>query len=72
MSRKTSQLCDPGDDELFLSKAVTLAEHLRPAFTENKFGLPVRDINFMTGEGFADNDNRGMVSLAEVTTIQLE
>lgn len=72
MSIQTSQICDPGDDILFLSKALALAESLRPAFTSNRFGLPLREIDFMTGETYADVDNRGMFSLAEVASIQLE
>ena len=53
LSIQTSQICDPGDDILFLSKALALAESLRPAFTSNRFGLPLREIDFMTGETYA-------------------
>lgn len=57
---------------MFLEKALDLAEHLRPAFEATKTGMPLREIDFATGEVFADVDNNGAASLAEVATVQLE
>lgn len=57
---------------MFLEKAVGLAERLRPAFEYSKLGIPMREIDFQSGEAFPDVDNRGLSSLAEVASIQLE
>lgn len=64
--------CSSGDAELFLSKAQDLAERLAPAFEATSTGIPLREVNFKTGESFEDADNRGLASLAEVTSVQLE
>lgn len=64
-------LCDPGDADLFLEAAQELSSQLRPAFN-TKTGIPKREVDFWTGEAFADMDNHGSASLAEATTIQLE
>lgn len=57
---------------MFLEKAVNLAEKLRPAFEHGKLGIPMREVDFQTGQAFPDVDNRGLSSLAEVASIQLE
>ncbi|PWN97071.1 seven-hairpin glycosidase, partial [Tilletiopsis washingtonensis] len=67
-----SQLCDAGDAALFLSRAEDLALRLTPAFAATKTGVPLREVNFKTGEVYADQDNQGKASLAEATTVQLE
>jgi hypothetical protein len=72
LSPHTSRLCSPEDSSMFLEKAVGLAERLRPAFEHGKLGIPLREVDFQTGEVFADVDNRGLSSLAEVASIQLE
>lgn len=69
---QASPLCAPSDADLFLEKALDLAEHLRPAFEATKTGMPLREVDFATGEVFADVDNNGAASLAEVATVQLE
>lgn len=57
---------------MFLEKAVGLAERLSPAFESSQLGIPMREVDFQSGQAFADTDNRGMSSLAEVASIQLE
>jgi hypothetical protein len=57
---------------MFLEKAVGLAERLRPAFEETKLGIPLREVDFQSGQAFPDVDNQNMSSLAEVASIQLE
>ncbi|UZJ52337.1 hypothetical protein CBS101457_001657 [Exobasidium rhododendri] len=72
LSPITSELCSPEDSAMFLEKAVGLAERLKPAFEQTKFGIPFREIDFQSGQAFPDVDNRNMSSLAEVASIQLE
>ncbi|PWN41325.1 glycoside hydrolase [Ceraceosorus guamensis] len=64
--------CSAGDSELFLSKAQDLAERLAPAFEATSTGIPLREVNLKTGESFEDADNRGLASLAEISSVQLE
>ncbi|KAK0530204.1 mannosyl-oligosaccharide alpha-1,2-mannosidase [Tilletia horrida] len=66
-----SQHCDEGDADLYLRRAIELADKLRPAF-KTPTGIPLREINLMTGEAWPDMDNWNSSSLAEGTTIQLE
>lgn len=72
LSMRTSTVCGPTDANLFLTKALELAEALSPAFEANTFGLPEREIDFSTGQLYADVDNSRLISLAEATTVQLE
>lgn len=72
LSVRTSKLCAPTDANMFLTKALDLAEALSPAFGANAYGLPEREIDFSTGQLYADVDNRRLISLAEATTVQLE
>lgn len=65
------RMCDPGDAQMFLETAEQLAQHLQPAFN-TPTGIPKREVDFRTGEAFADVDNGGASSLAEATTIQME
>jgi len=71
ISDKFNKLCDKTDAFVYLTGATALAERLSPAF-RTPTGIPMREINLMTGEAFADVDNGGAASLAEVSSIQLE
>jgi uncharacterized protein YyaL (SSP411 family) len=59
-----------GEDELYLSKAVALADRMLPVFTDS--GLPLSMVNLAQRAGVPDMDNNGLVSTAEATTLQLE
>lgn len=65
-------LCDEGDAQMYLERAVMLGDRLKPAFEATKTGIPLREVDLKTGKAYADTDNYGMASLAEATTIQLE
>ena len=58
-------------DEVYLEKAKDLADRILPAF-DTPAGLPLTLINLAQRKGIPDPDNRGLVSTAEVSTIQLE
>lgn len=64
-------LCDPGDADMYLDTASHLANQLHPAF-DTPTGIPKREVDFYTGDAFADEDSNGAASLAEATTVQLE
>lgn len=66
-----AHLCDSGDSEIFLDAASHLANQLHPAF-DTVTGIPKREVDFFTGDAFADKENHGSSSLAEATTVQLE
>ena len=59
------------DADLFLRLASSLADRLLPAF-DTPTGIPLREVDLVTGEAFADIDNNNSSSLAEATTLQLE
>ena len=59
------------NDSLFLDKAVELADRIMPAFNTPS-GLPLSLINLAKREGVASPDDQGLVSTAEVATLQLE
>ncbi|KAJ1599164.1 hypothetical protein NDA14_003239 [Ustilago hordei] len=59
------------DAEMFIARAVELAERLKPAF-DTPSGVPLREVDLETGQAFADLNNNNSSSLAEATTIQLE
>lgn len=59
------------NDTLFLNKAVDLADRLLPAF-DTSSGVPQAMSNLGDRVGVYDFGNGGMVSTAEVTTLQLE
>jgi len=58
-------------DPLFLSKATDLADRMLPAF-DTPSGLPLSMVNLGKSEGVDDPNLRGLVSTAEVSTLQLE
>ena len=56
---------------MYLEKAEDLGNRLLGAFTTSS-GLPLSQINLASSTGIRDKDNDGMVSTAEVATLQLE
>ncbi|GAA5913944.1 glycoside hydrolase family 47 protein [Sporobolomyces salmoneus] len=58
-------------DVMLLNKAVDLADRLLPAF-ETKSGLPLSFVNLAQQKGIPDEDNYGLISVAEAGTLQLE
>lgn len=60
-----------GHDQLYLDKAVDLAERMMPVF-ETPSGLPLSMVNLARREGVSDKDNYNLVSTAEAATLQLE
>ncbi|TBU62424.1 glycoside hydrolase [Dichomitus squalens] len=58
-------------DELYLEKAKELADRIMPAF-ETPSGLPTSNVNLGQRKGVPAQDNKGLVSTAEVSTLQLE
>ncbi|KAI0694435.1 glycoside hydrolase [Cytidiella melzeri] len=59
------------EDELFLEKAVDLADRILPAFDTGS-GLPLSMVNLGKRVGVEDPWNPELVSTAEVSTLQLE
>ncbi len=59
------------NDTLFLNKAVDLADRLLPAF-DTSSGVPQAMSNLGEQIGIYDFGHGGLVSTAEVTTLQLE
>ncbi|KAG6852793.1 hypothetical protein C0991_009096 [Blastosporella zonata] len=59
------------NDELYLEKATELADRMLPVF-ETETGLPYPMVNIGKGHGVPDEHSAGLVSTAEVSTIQLE
>ncbi|KAJ7128796.1 glycoside hydrolase family 47 protein [Mycena crocata] len=58
-------------DQLYLDRAVDLADRLLPVF-DTPSGLPLSMVNLARRTGVADPHNRGLVSTAEASTLQLE
>ncbi|GAA6028046.1 hypothetical protein JCM8097_001846 [Rhodosporidiobolus ruineniae] len=58
-------------DNMLLDKAVDLADRLLPAF-DTSSGLPMSFVNLAQRKGILDADNRGLTSVAEAGTLQLE
>jgi len=58
-------------DQLYLDKAVDLADRLLPIF-DTPSGIPLSFINLKSGEAIPDKDNYNMSSVAEAGTLQLE
>ncbi|KAI9066522.1 glycoside hydrolase family 47 protein [Trametes sanguinea] len=59
------------EDAMYLEKAKDLADRILPAF-DTPSGLPLSHINLAERKGYKTTDNRGLVSTAEVSTLQLE
>jgi len=62
---------DMSNDQMFLDKAVKLADRLLPAF-DSPTGIPYGQINLRTGEKRNPGWTGGSTLLAEVGTIQME
>ncbi|KAK9240397.1 glycoside hydrolase [Lipomyces kononenkoae] len=60
-----------GYDDMYLEKAVDLANRLLPAF-DSATGIPYASVNLHTGKGVPSHDDGGASSTAEATSIQLE
>lgn len=56
---------------MYIEKAKDLADRMMPAF-ETPSGLPLSMVNLAARKGIATGDNKGLVSTAEVATLQLE
>lgn len=61
-----------GGDSLYLEKARELGERILPTFDGTPHGLPLSQVNLARREGVEDPDYRGLVSTAEIATLQLE
>ncbi|KAI0778922.1 glycoside hydrolase [Trametes elegans] len=59
------------EDQMYLEKAKDLADRIMPAF-DTPSGLPLSYINLGKRAGSRTVDNKGLVSTAEVSTLQLE
>lgn len=60
-----------GHDPLLLDRAIDLADRILPVF-ETASGLPLPVINLAEKKGYHTTDFPGLVSIAEVGTLQLE
>ncbi|KAH9914637.1 glycoside hydrolase [Epithele typhae] len=58
-------------DKLYVDKAVDLADRILPAF-DTPAGLPLSSVNLAQRKGISSADNNGLVSTAEISTLQLE
>lgn len=59
------------EDDVFLERAVELANNMRSAF-ESSLGLPYLSVNLGTGKAKKNHDVLGASSTAEVATLQME
>ncbi|KAJ3489749.1 hypothetical protein NLI96_g1889 [Meripilus lineatus] len=59
------------NDEMFLDRAKELGDRILPVF-DTPSGLPLSMVNLGKRTGVSDVDNRGFVSTAEASTLQLE
>jgi hypothetical protein len=62
---------DRDGEDLYLEKAVELAESLVGAF-ESPTGIPYASVNLKSSEGIPSHADAGSSSLSEATTVQLE
>ncbi|CAR26380.1 hypothetical protein ZYGR_0H01880 [Zygosaccharomyces rouxii] len=61
-----------GNEQMYLDKAIDLADRLSMAFLQSKSGIPYSSINLHTGEAVKNHVDGGASSTAEFTTLQLE
>lgn len=59
------------DSQLYLSLSIDLADRLLPLFSSPS-GIPYSFIDLAQMKAYPDQDNRGLSSLAEAGTVQLE
>jgi mannosyl-oligosaccharide alpha-1,2-mannosidase len=57
---------------MYLEKAVDLADRLSAVFDDSPSGLPYPYVNLLERKGVHSKDYTGLVSVAEVGTLQLE
>ncbi|AQZ15667.1 MNS1 (YJR131W) [Zygosaccharomyces parabailii] len=67
-----STLLTVGNPNIYLNKAVDLADRLSLAFSQTKSGIPYSSINLRTGQAIKNHVDGGASSTAEFTTLQLE
>lgn len=60
-----------GGDPIYLEKAKELGDRILPTF-DTPSGLPLSQVNLGLRKGIYDPDYPGLVSTAEVSTLQLE
>ncbi|GAV52359.1 hypothetical protein ZYGR_0AG03500 [Zygosaccharomyces rouxii] len=61
-----------GNAQLYLDKAIDLADRLSMAFLQTESGIPYSSVNLHTGEAIKNHVDGGASSTAEFTTLQLE
>lgn len=61
-----------GNEQLYLDKAIDLADRLSLAFLQTESGIPYSSVNLHTGEAVKNHVDGGASSTAEFTTLQLE
>lgn len=61
-----------GKPNIYLNKAVDLANRLMPAFQRTSSGIPYSSINLHTGNVIKNHVDNGASSTAEFTTLQME
>ncbi|KAH6911170.1 mannosyl-oligosaccharide 1,2-alpha-mannosidase [Coprinopsis sp. MPI-PUGE-AT-0042] len=61
-----------GNDPIFLMKAIDVGDRLLSAFEDSPSGLPLPYVDLLKREGKQTTDYPGLVSVAEVGTLQLE
>lgn len=61
-----------GNEELYLEKAIDLADRLSPAFLQTESGIPYSSVNLHSGKAVKNHVDDGASSTAEFTTLQLE
>ncbi|KAF5352330.1 hypothetical protein D9756_006155 [Leucocoprinus leucothites] len=59
------------NDPILLNKAIDLADRILPVF-DTPSGLPLPIINLAERKGYHTDDHPGLVSIAEIATLQLE
>lgn len=58
--------------QVYLQRAIQLADRLTPAFSQSQTGIPFSSINLLTGRAVKNHQDNGASSTAEFTTLQLE
>ncbi|SMN21984.1 similar to Saccharomyces cerevisiae YJR131W MNS1 Alpha-1,2-mannosidase involved in ER quality control [Maudiozyma saulgeensis] len=61
-----------GNPEVYLNKAIDLADRLSLSFANSPSGIPYSSVNLRTGEAIKNHVDNGASSTAEFTTLQLE
>ena len=72
MTYTTNSNSSTVDPNVFLQKAVDLADRLIPAFNQSATGIPYSSINLHSGHARKNHVDMGASSTAEFTTLQLE